>query len=159
MGRLGKLAWGLLLGLALLVTPVAAERLRITPVPPNATPHWTPVPEAPRVSYAPDIPTDVFRYKGKYYLFWAGVWYRSKKVKGPYDRLKNLPKVFGQVDARYYKTAPKETQEAPSPAPPGPAEGPASPESRPETLPALPPGTSTNPEAPPAPPTGNEPGK
>jgi hypothetical protein len=156
MGRLGKPAWGLLLSLALLAVPAEAQRLRLTPVPPQVTPQWTPVPEAPQVSYAPNIPTDVFRYKGKYYFYWAGIWYRSKKVKGPYDRLKNLPEIFGQVDARYYKTAPKEEPQVqpPSPVvpPPGPGEGLTSPETQPETPPAVPPGTTTPEETPLAPP-------
>lgn len=85
--------------------PAGAERLRIIPVPPRVTAQWTPMPEVPQVFFAPNLPTDVFYHRGRYYFFWEGVWYRSNKVKGPWSRLEPPPAFVSQIPPAYYKTA------------------------------------------------------
>ena len=75
-----------LLILAMVAAPLAAgaQDIRIDPVPPGAKPQWTKVPGAPQVSWAPNLPTDVFRYRGKYYFFWANFFYQGPRPEGPW---------------------------------------------------------------------------
>ncbi len=138
-----------------LSSPAFAQRLRIIPIPPGAKPEWTPVPEVPEVYYAPNLPTDVFRAHGKYYLYWDGYLYQAKKIKGPYNQVKQVPPFFYQIDPSLFKTYKPGTA---GPAPGGQAPGAPAPG---ETL-TPPPGTPT--PIPPAPaepekPTGPEPPK
>ena len=79
------------LGLALSGAPVAAQDIRINPVPPHVRPEWTPVPNAPGVYYAPNLPTDVFRHGGKYYFYWQGYLYRGSKPRGPWKSVTKMP--------------------------------------------------------------------
>lgn len=95
------------LGLALVCNSAEAQRLRIIPVPPNVVPQWTPMPDLPQVSHAPNLPTDVFKHRGRYYLYWAGAWYRSKKIKGPWMRVKRPPTVLSRINEEYFKTRPR----------------------------------------------------
>jgi hypothetical protein len=114
----------LLVILALLGGPGAAgaQDIRINPVPPGLKPQWTQVPGAPQVSYAPNLPTDVFRYRGKYYLFWENYFYRSSAPQGPWQAVTKVPQVFYNVDPAYFKTV-RKAGEAPA-APGGPAPSP-----------------------------------
>jgi hypothetical protein len=57
-----------LLALAAAPETFGAQDIHINPVPPGVKPQWTRVPGAPQVSWAPNLPTDVFRYGGKYYF-------------------------------------------------------------------------------------------
>ncbi|MDO9530774.1 MAG: hypothetical protein Q7O12_01410 [Deltaproteobacteria bacterium] len=110
--------------LALVAAPEAfgAQDIRINPVPPGVKPQWTRVPGAPQVSWAPNLPTDVFRYGGKYYFFWANYFYQGAAPEGPWKSVKKVPEVFYQVDPAYFKTVKPagETPAAPAGSTPTP---------------------------------------
>jgi hypothetical protein len=92
--------------LALVKAPevFGAQDIRINPVPPDVTPEWTRVPGMPQVFWAPNLPTDVFRYRGKYYFFWENYFYRGSAPEGPWKAVVKVPEVFYQVDPAYFKT-------------------------------------------------------
>jgi hypothetical protein len=135
-----------LLGALFAPGPAAAQRLRIIPVPPDVVPQWTPVPDLPRVYYAPNIPTDVFRHRGRYYFLWAGGWYQSRNLQGPWMRVNRPPAILSRIQPAYFKTMPPTGGGAPG-APPG--EGLLTPEGKP----AVPPPTQPVAPTPPTPPT------
>ncbi|MFH1597355.1 MAG: hypothetical protein ABIG94_13510 [Pseudomonadota bacterium] len=146
MAQFSRLLITLALGVALAGSPALAQEIRINPVPPHVKPQWTPVPGAPQVYYAPNLPTDVFRYRGKYYFFWAGYLYQGKKPSGPWKTVKEVPAFFHEIDAAYFKTVKKEGG-APTPpataAPPEAAPGaPGSETPQVESAPAAPPETA-----------------
>jgi hypothetical protein len=116
MARPSRLLITLALAAALAGPPALAQDIRINPVPPHVKPQWTPVPGAPQVYYAPNLPTDVFRYRGKYYFFWAGYLYQGKNPTGPWKTVKAVPAFFHEIDAAYFKTA---NQAGEAPAAPG----------------------------------------
>jgi hypothetical protein len=97
----------LLVVLAVCALPwaAAAQNLRIDPIPPGLIPQWTAVPGVPQVSWAPNLPTDVFRYRGGYYFYWEGYFYRGSAPQGPWKPVAKVPQVFTRVDASYFKTA------------------------------------------------------
>ena len=99
----------LLVILVMAAAPLAAgaQDIRINPVPPGSKPQWTQVPGAPQVSWAPNLPTDVFRYRGKYYFFWENVFYQGPRPEGPWIVVAKVPEVFYTVDPAYFKTAKK----------------------------------------------------
>lgn len=153
--------WLLLLTLlALVAAPevFGAQDIRINPVPPGVKPQWTRVPGTPQVSWAPNLPTNVFRYGGKYYFFWENYFYRGPAPEGPWKSVKKVPEVFYQVDPAYFKTVKKakdapaspgvatpspkaKTIDIPPPAPPAQAPTEPAPQTRPgpEEPPAKPP--------------------
>ena len=116
-----------LLILAMMAAPLVAgaQDIRIDPVPPNLKPKWTQVPGAPQVSWAPNLPTDIFRYGGKYYFFWENYFYRGSAPEGPWKSVKKVPEVFYQVDPAYFKTVKPAGQ-----APAAPAESTPSPKAK-----------------------------
>jgi hypothetical protein len=97
----------LLVFLALIgcLAPAAAwgDRIRIQPMPPHIAPEWTPVPEIPNLYHAPNIPTDVFRYDRRYFFYYEGVWYMSKRPKGPWRRLDRVPSILSNINPSYFK--------------------------------------------------------
>jgi len=101
-GRL-KWLWLPVLGMVL-ASGAWAQSPRIIPVPPEVTPRWLPAPGSPQVYYAPNIPTDVFRYRGRYYFLWEGIWYVSQSVKGPWRRTQP-PLALERLDPRAFKMA------------------------------------------------------
>jgi hypothetical protein len=105
----------LLVIVALVAVPGAAgaQDIRINPVPPDLKPQWTQVPGAPQVSWAPNLPTDVFRYRGNYYFFWENYFYRGSAPEGPWKAVVKVPEVFYQVAPAYFKTV-KQAGEAPA---------------------------------------------
>jgi hypothetical protein len=151
MGNFLKL-W-MIVALAAIPVAAGAQDIRINPVPPHVTPKWTPVPGVPQVSWAPNLPTDVFRYRGKYYFFWENYFYQSAAPEGPWKSVVKVPEVFYNVDPAYFKTA-KKTQETPvapggaTPSPKAkiievppagpPAQAPAAPKPAPPASPAAP---------------------
>jgi hypothetical protein len=157
MARLKRLLTSLLVAAALAASSALAQDIRINPVPPDVKPKWTPVPGLPQVSYAPNLPTDVFRYRGKYYFFWADYFYVGRRASGPWKALKEVPEIFHQIDPTYFKTAKQPAP--PPPPPPAPAEeitpiplAPA-PETNPPPAPqAPPPAPEAQPKGAPAPP-------
>ncbi len=132
--------------------PGAAERLRIIPVPPNVTAQWTPLPDLPQVSYAPNIPTDVFKHRGRYYFFWEGIWYQSKNIKGPWTRQDRPPAILSHIQAAYFKTLPKGGAQPPAAGTPGmpPGGGMVTPEGTPMAPPPIPEPAVPVPPTPPA---------
>jgi len=128
-------------------SPAGAQYLRIIPVPPNVVAQWTPMPDLPQVFYAPNIPTDVFRYRGRYYFYWAGTWYQSKKIKGPWTLAQQPPSILSRIQTTYFKTLPRTDVQPPEAAAPGapPAEGLMI---APDGKPAAPPPEATSPAAP-----------
>jgi len=158
MPRLTKILILLALGVALSGAPALAQKINIIPVPPEVKPQWTPLPNDPKVFYAPNIPTDLFRYRGSYYLFWEGTLFKSKRIKGPYRLVRKVPNFFYEIDPAYFKTVKKEAApETPVPAAPSPPgappeamspPAPGTPPAAPEPAPAAPPGGSESPGAP-----------
>ena len=146
MLRLTRILLLLALGVALSGSPALAQKINIIPVPPHVKPQWTPLPNDPRIFYAPNVPTDLFRYRGHYYLFWEGNLFRSPKIKGPYRLVKEVPAFFYKIDQSYFKTVKQEA--APAPAAPGPPATavPGQPEAPPEGV--TPPTPETAPAAP-----------
>ncbi|MFA5111791.1 MAG: hypothetical protein WC443_10330 [Desulfobaccales bacterium] len=116
----------LALGLALTGTAALAQDINIIPVPPDVKPQWTPIPGASQVSWAPNIPTDVFRYRGKYYFFWENYFYRGDQPEGPWKVVEKVPQVFYHIDPSYFKTA----KQAGAPAAPAPPEEPPLPKAK-----------------------------
>ena len=110
--------------LALVAAPEAfgAQDIRIEPVPPGVNPQWTQVPGPPQVYWAPNLPTDVFRYRGKYYFFWVNYFYQGSAPEGPWKAVVKVPEVFYQIDPAYFKTVKKagETPAAPGGSTPSP---------------------------------------
>ena len=105
---------------ALVTAPQMAwgQEIRINPVPPGCKPQWTQVPGAPEVSWAPNLPTDVFRYRGKYYFFWGNYFYRGPAPKGPWKAVVKVPEVFYNIAPAYFKTAKKAGGDQAAPAAP-----------------------------------------
>jgi hypothetical protein len=97
-----------------------AQDIRINPVPPGAKPKWTKVPGTPEVSWAPNLPTDVFRYRSKYYFFWENFFYQGRAPQGPWKLVGKVPEVFYDIKPAYFKTA-RKTGAAPE-SPTAPAE-------------------------------------
>lgn len=108
--KAGRRFWTVLaLGLLLGSVPALAQTLRIIPVPPGVKPRWQAVPGAPQVSFAPNLPTDVFRYRGRYYLYWDGMWFGSRTLQGPWERSRSVPSALGRIPSSYFKTAGRRT--------------------------------------------------
>ena len=131
--------------LAMLSVPgtAGAQDIRIDPVPPGLKPQWTQVPGAPQVSWAPNLPTDVFRYRGKYYFFWAEVFYSGPKPAGPWKVVQEVPQIFYNVDPAYFKTM-KKAGETPGP-PAAPGEGESPPKAKIIAIPPVAPPSGPNP--------------
>jgi len=134
-----------LLAAAALALPAWSQELHLIPVPPHVQPQWTPLPANPRVSYAPNVPTDVFRYRARYYLFWEGSWYRSGSIRGPWRAADRVPSALAYLDTSAFKGSQK-----PQARPSGPPSG------FQVTPPPTPPGTGA---LPPAPQPGAPPGE
>jgi hypothetical protein len=111
----------LLAVVALLAIPSAAgaQDIRINPVPLGAKPQWTQIPGASQVFWAPNLPTDVFRYRGTYYFFWNDFFYRGRAPQGPWKLVDKVPEVFYKVDPAYFKTAKQAGGATGSPTTPG----------------------------------------
>jgi hypothetical protein len=105
-----------------------AQDIRIDPIPPGVKPHWTQVPGTPQVSWAPNLPTDVFRYRKHYYFFWEGYFYRGPTADGPWKAVKKVPQIFYNLDPAYFKTV-KQAAETPAP-PAGPGGQPPLPKAK-----------------------------
>ena len=119
MATFFRLLLTLTFSVALAGTPALAQGgMRIIPVPPGVKPQWQEVPGAPKVSFAPNIPTDVFRYRGRYYLNWDGMWFESRTLEGPWDRPSRVPRALGRIHPTYFKTAPGRGPQAGTPTGP-----------------------------------------
>ena len=76
------------------------------PLPSGFTPQWAPIPGAPGVHYAPNANADLFRYGQGYYYQQEGNWYQGSNLGGPWQRVKNVPRSFYQIEAPYFKQPP-----------------------------------------------------
>jgi hypothetical protein len=150
MSSLFKLLAVAALALALTGAAPPATDIHINPMPPHFQPKWTPVPNAPGVYWEPRLPTDVFRYRGKYYFFWEGYLYRANKPSGPWKSILEAPDWFSKIDPSYFKTLKREAPVPPAGQPGGPA--PPPPSTPPPWVPPSPPPTTPPPWVPPAPP-------
>jgi hypothetical protein len=79
--------------------------VRVMPVPPHVKPRWTRMPETPRVFYAPNVPADVFRGPGGYYLRLDNTWYRSRMLNGPWRMMHQVPPFLSDINPGYFKSA------------------------------------------------------
>ena len=129
MAGLARLLAAAALVLAFAGAAQAATDIRINPIPPQVQPQWTPVPNAPGVDWAPNIPTDVFRHGTSYYFYWEGFIFQGSSPSGPWQFVGERPAWFSEIDPSYFKTiqtkqpagsagpAPVPTIGAPVPAP------------------------------------------
>jgi hypothetical protein len=76
------------------------------PVPPGVAPAWAVVPTSPKVFYAPNIPADLFLLHKKYYYYYAGAWYQSKHLLGPWRPVRRPHKDLYRVNRSFFKTPP-----------------------------------------------------
>lgn len=111
------------LGLAIFLTGgFAGAQPYGKPAPP--VPHWAAIPEVPEVEYAPNLARDLFRYRGRFYNFQDGAWFRGTKVTGPWVPVPELPPVFYNIGAPYFHAPPgwakgRKTGWGGAPMPPG----------------------------------------
>ena len=144
MGGPNRLLAAAALVLAFAGAPQAATDIRINPIPPQVQPQWTPVPNAPGVDWAPNIPTDVFRHGTNYYFYWEHFIFQGSSPSGPWKLVHKLPSWFSKIDPSYYKTMmpgppPGSGGPAPAAAPGAPGPAPAAPEALPPAAPLPPP--------------------
>lgn len=99
-----KLWWIVLLGIFLAGT-AWAQTVRLMPVPPHIKPRWTRVRGSPRVFHAPNVPADVFRGPGGYYLLLDKNWYRSRMLNGPWRVMHRVPPFLRLIRPGYFKNA------------------------------------------------------
>jgi hypothetical protein len=97
-----------LLALILVLTlaaPALAAVVTLPPaVAPGVAPQWTSVPTSPRVYYAPNLSTDLFRVKHHYYYYYGGNWYQGRSAMGPWRPVRKIPKPILRVRRPYFKT-------------------------------------------------------
>lgn len=98
-----KLWWGVVLGI-FLAGAVGAQTVRTVPVPPHIKPQWTPVPESPKVFSAPNVPADVFRGPGGYYLSLGPAWYHSRTLNGPWTMVHQAPDFLAAIGPGSFKS-------------------------------------------------------
>ena len=143
-----------ILALVAAAQAAGAQDIRINPVPPDFKPQWTQVPGAPQVSWAPNLPTDVFRYRGKYYFFWENYFYRGSAPEGPWKAVVKVPEVFYRVDPAYFKTVKPAGVAPAAPAAPG---GSTPPKAKIIDIPPIAPPAQAPAAPQPTPPAGPEP--
>jgi hypothetical protein len=93
-------------GLALSAGSVRAQQFS-PPLPRDLTPQWTPIPGAPGVQHAPNTNADLFRYGQRYYYQHEGKWYQARNTAGPWQRVQNVPRIFRQIQANYFRQPPE----------------------------------------------------
>ena len=159
MWRLMKVLLILVLSLCVMPSVSGAQDIRINPLPPHIFPKWTPVPGAPQVYYAPNVPTDVFRYRGRFYFYWEGFLYESRTPKGPWKSVAQPPAFFYNIEPRFFKTLRAGKGEEPQvPLKPPSAQAPQIMAPEPPPAPPAPPAAPTwIPPAPQEPPMVQEP--
>jgi len=50
------------------------------------------------LQYISNTESDVFRYQAKFYYLVSGRWFRSAKLRGPWEHVEELPEVFASID-------------------------------------------------------------
>jgi hypothetical protein len=96
----------LITGLAFSAASVSAQEF-IPQLLSGLIPQWAPIPGAPGVQYAPNTNADLFRYGQRYYYQQDGRWYQARNTTGPWQRVKDVPRSFRQIEAPYFKQAPE----------------------------------------------------
>lgn len=99
----------LLLSLALLwlgVPGLGAQPQFVPPWAPDVAPQWAPIPQVPKVYYAPDLGHDLFRYGNQFYAYHNGTWQRGDRINGPWKVIKNPPRAFYNIEPTYFKSPP-----------------------------------------------------
>lgn len=91
---------------------------------PRLAPGWQPIPGVPVIEYAPELHQDIFRYQETYYYYDGAKWHRGRNYSGPWVNILEPPKIFYQVEERYFRTPPgwargKKTGWRGQPLPPG----------------------------------------
>lgn len=94
------------LSIAMAASPALAGGYAVGPVIPIVQPIWVPVPGIPGVHYAPNIPADMFRYRGNYYYRYGGRWYQGRAVGGPWAVVPAPTRAFYRIQAPYFKAPP-----------------------------------------------------
>ena len=59
------------------------------------------------MQHAPNANADLFRYGQRYYYQQDGRWYQARNMAGPWQRVKDVPRSFRQVEAPYFKQPPE----------------------------------------------------
>ncbi len=103
MWRLVKILLVLLV-IAASAAPSLAQVVLPPPVPPNVVPMWTPAPGPHRVVHAPNIAGDLFRYRGKYYYYYGGQWYKGPTATGPWHLVRKVPLALVKIHPSVFKT-------------------------------------------------------
>ena len=101
-----------------------AEKFTGRQVSPASPLKWTPIPGVSGVEYAPNIDQDLFRYRGGFFNFQGGAWFRAAAAAGPWVPVPEPPQVFYNIQAPYFKVPPgwakgKKTGWGGAPMPPG----------------------------------------
>jgi len=112
------------LGLVILLSGGLAGAQKIAVKPGVPAPKWATIPEVPGVEYAPNLAQDLFRYGGGFYNFQGGAWFRATAPTGPWLLVQELPPVFYNIGASYFKVPPgwaqgRKTGWRGAPLPPG----------------------------------------
>jgi hypothetical protein len=94
------------LGLVILLAGSFAGAQKIKVKPGAPMPQWTRIPEVPGVEYAPNLAQDLFRYGGRFFNFQGGAWFRATAATGPWVPIQELPPVFYNIQAPYFKVPP-----------------------------------------------------
>ena len=94
------------------------------PVPSDLSPRWAPVPQVPGAYYAPNLPSDLFRYGNQFYYYNQGLWQIARALTGPWQVIQNPPQAFYNIGPTYFKNPPgwsrgKKTGWGGAPLPPG----------------------------------------
>ncbi|MCL4500515.1 MAG: hypothetical protein M1438_01505 [Deltaproteobacteria bacterium] len=76
------------------------------PVPPGVAPAWVVAPTSPKVFYAPNLPSDLFLLHKRYYYYYAGAWYQSKHLLGPWHPVRKPHPALYRIDRSLFKTPP-----------------------------------------------------
>jgi hypothetical protein len=103
--------WSIVLPLMLVIMMVGVPGLQaqprhVPPPPAKLAPRWAPVPEAPKVYYAPNLGQDMFRYGDRFYYFSQGLWQIARALGGPWQVIANPPAAFYNVPRECFRTPP-----------------------------------------------------
>jgi hypothetical protein len=105
--RIPRIWLALSLTAVLAATPSLADtHCGPVPVIPSCKPQWTAITGVPGVQYAPNIASDLFRYRGGYYCQHGGRWFQAGTIQGPWSVVQTPPATFHRIQPVYFKTPP-----------------------------------------------------
>ncbi len=73
------------------------------PLPPDVAPQWLPAPGVPEVAFAPNIPGNLFFFRGRYFYSFQGQWYRGRTPWGPWHVARRLPPALRGLPPTVFK--------------------------------------------------------